>query len=244
MEGFYGTAGEAFDGKELAKTVFAEIDGVLTERTWILEDDYSAYLRGLGPGDTIEPQGMKPKTDEGRTKLKERCREAEGNIENACSHAMDVAHDEMTEPPSPEALAYVSALKDRNVTIDEVEHALRRYGGNWTCYQIMLSVIEEQRKAGRAEFYRLDPRNTLDNYEAVTRNIKRQADYFLENVAEGRYRDSATLERRAGQLELSLSYIADNGGREPFADDFHSISGIASFDRMNGFGRANAGKAE
>lgn len=204
-----------FDGGKLAESIGSELELVADElRDFMIEDDYSEYRANIKPGETFEEKGFKLKTDLYRGKLSERCEQAVGRINELCDRAERRARAEMTEPPSPEALAYCQALAARkSVTVPEVESALERYGSNWTCYQLLKDVIDAQREAGNREFYRLSPRNTLDGWEKQIKSIRNEGTTFARQyLARQAWRSADELPMRLEQVKLYMGYAASNGG--------------------------------
>lgn len=216
---------QAFDGAALAKQIQDSVEMVTDQLLGSMaDDDYSAYVGGIKPGDTVEPKDGKLKTEEYRQRLAEECDKAERSIADMCERAERVARREMTEAPDPQALAYCQSLRSRKgATVDEVASAFERYGGNWTCYQILREYVDERQEDGDRDFYRLNPKNTLDGWQLMLKNMEREARTFLERyVRKQRYKDTETLEMRAGQVGMALRYIASNGGKS-FGDDGHRV---------------------
>ncbi|MBM6868911.1 hypothetical protein [Collinsella tanakaei] len=204
-----------YDGIKLAESIGNELELVADElQTWMLEDDYSEYRSNIKPGETLEEKGFKLKTDLYKGKLRERCEEAARRINELCDRAERRARAEMSEPPSPEALAYCQALAARkSVTVPEVESALERYGSNWSCYQLLKDVIDTQRKSGNRDFYRLNPRNTLDGWEKQIKSIRNEGTTFARQyLARQAWRYEDELPMRLEQVKLYMGYAASNGG--------------------------------
>lgn len=204
-----------YDGGRLAESIGEELEFVVDElRSFMIEDDYSEYRSNIKPGETLEEKGFKLKTDNYRGKLRERCEQAVGRINELCDRAERRARAEMIEPPSPEALAYCQALAARkSVTVPEVESALEKYGSNWTCYQLLKDVIDAQREAGNKEFYRLSPRNTLDGWEKQIKSIRNEGTTFARQyLARQAWRSADELPMRLEQVKLYMGYEASNGG--------------------------------
>lgn len=209
-----GTTTE-YDGGKLAESIGGELEFVADElRDFMIEDDYGEYRANIKPGETCEEKGFKLKTDLYRGKLRERCEQAVGRINELCDRAERRARAEMIEPPAPEALAYCQSLAARkSVTVPEVESALERYGSNWTCYQLLKDVIDAQREAGNREFYRLSPRNTLDGWEKQIKSIRNEGTTFARQyLARQAWRSADELPMRLEQVKLYMGYAASNGG--------------------------------
>lgn len=215
MDNITGTAGQEFDGGKLAEGIGEELELVADELRFMIEDDYAAYRSGLKPGERVEEKGFKLKTDRYRGMLRERCDEAAQRINELCDRAERRARAEMIEPPKPEALAYCQALAARkSVIVSEVESALERYGANWTCYQLLKDVIDAQRAAGNDEFYRLNPRNTLDGWEKQIKSIRNEGTTFARQyIARQAWRSEDELPMRLEQVKLYMGYAASNGGK-------------------------------
>lgn len=215
MDNITGTAGQAFDGEKLAESIGEELDFVAGGLRLMIEDDYAAYCSGLKPGDRVEEKGFKLKTDRYKGMLRERCDEAAQRINELCDRAERRARAEMIEPPAPEALAYCQALAARKgVTVSEVESALERYGANWTCYQLLRDIIIAQREAGNNDFFRLDPRNTLDGWEAQIKSIRAEGTTFARQyIARQLWRSEDELPMRLEQVKLYMGHEAANEGR-------------------------------
>lgn len=227
----YQTKGvKEYDGMRLAEEVRGELELVADELTGrMVDDDYSEYLSSLKPGTTVSPKGFRLKTETYMRKLSERCEEAARNIDALCDNAAEAARSEMTEPPKQDALAYCQALAARkSVTVSEVETALRRYGANWTCYQIIMDVIHAQREAGEREFYRLDPRNTLDGWEKQIESMRREGKVFARNfIAQQTFGTPEELAMKLDQIGLFLGYEASNGGeRHGVSPDTPSVTSM------------------
>lgn len=215
MDNITGTAGQAFDGGKLAESIGEELELVADELRFMIEDDYAAYRSGLKLGERVEEKGFKLRTDLYRGKLRERCDEAAQRINELCDRAERRARAEMTEPPAPEALAYCQALAARkSVTVSEVGSALERYGANWTCYQLLRDIISAQREAGNNDFFRLDPRNTLDGWEKQIRSMRTEGTTFARRyLARQAWRSEGELPMRLEQVKLYMGYEAANEGR-------------------------------
>lgn len=209
-----GTTTE-YDGGKLAESIGDELELVADElRDFMIEDDYGEYRANIKPGETFEEKGFKLKTDLYRGKLRERCEQAVGRINELCDRAERRARAEMIEPPSPEALAYCQALAARkSVTVSEVESALERYGSNWTCYQLLKDVIDAQRESGNRDFYRLSPRNTLDGWEEQIKSIRNEGTTFARQyLARQAWRSADELPMRLDRVRLYMGYEAAHGG--------------------------------
>lgn len=208
-------AKRAFDGDALALAVYREIEAVVGEIPAMLEADYDVYKAGLGIGDVVQPMSGTFKTEAGKEELRASCAVAMETITSLCGEEEKAAREELTETPDPSALSYAQALSGRGgVTVEEVAEAFERYGDNWTVFQILRGAVQEQRGSGNRDFFRLEPRNTLDNWQLKVKNIRSEAKSFLDYVERQAYRDLHTLERRMEQLKLSLRFIGqgvDNG---------------------------------
>lgn len=219
--GTRGTVRRAFDGDALAQVVYRTIENVAKDIPAMLDVDYDLYKSGVRPGETVAPKGLRFRTEAARQDLREACDEAMREIDRLCDDAESVAREELVEAPDAAALSYAQALSGRaGVTADEVAAAFKRYGSNWTVFQILLGVVRDQRAAGNRDFYKIDPRNTLDNWVEKVQNIRLEARTFLDYLARQayaneKYADSRTLSRRLDQLSLALRYVGQgvDGGR-------------------------------
>lgn len=206
--GYAGALRVTFDGDALAQDVHGRVKAAADAIPALLSSDYEEYRANIKPGDTLREKGDILMTEAGRAALRQRCDEAAAEVDRLCDEAEAAARTEMTEAPGEAALSYARALSGRaGVTVDEVAEAFRRYGDNWTVFQILRGVVQEQRGAGNRDFYRLEPKNTLDNWQEKVKNIRREAKTFLDYLARQQYRDAETLSRRMDQLSLCLRYI-------------------------------------
>ena len=223
----YQTKGaKEYDGMKLAEEVRKELELVADRLTGrMIDDDYNEYLANAEPGMVVEEKGFKLKTDLYKRELSRMCEEAAQKINALCDNAAEAARSEMTEPPKQDALAYCQALAARkSVTVSEAETALQRYGDNWTCYQIIRDVIRAQRAAGNKEFYRLDPRNTLDGWEKQIESIRNEGTTFARRyLAYQMCSSKGEISMYIQHVGLFMGYEASHAGER-----FGTAPGVSS----------------
>lgn len=173
--------------------------------------DYQQRLQDLKPGDTYPVDDGFVYTAKYRDQLKKDKAEAVEFAKGLIENYAQSAQREMVAPPDSKALAYINSMKSRKVIgVDEMAEAFMQYGNNWTCYQMLTEIRDEQRKVNW-KMSGIQPVHSLDGYNEVGAGLMKNLQCYLNVFSSGAFKPDY-ISSRLETLENMCDIITETHG--------------------------------
>lgn len=213
-----------FDKNETAKKLCKIAEDLRDKYKELSDADYKQYMSGLKPGQTVQKKGRLV-MDASKRELIKACAEARVAVNSIIDEARYKAGSEMAEPPSAGAVSYIQTLRGRRrISQTELDAAVRKYGDNWSCYQALQDIAQQQCKNGNVVFVKLG--NTLEDADSFIDGASSDIKRYIADVQVETSKDPESLESRTAWVQMIVNGRASG-------ESFGSGAGVVGSDGEN-----------